>query len=112
MFGERLKFLRKKASMTQSELAKLLNVVPSTIGMYESGKSDPDSSTIVSLADFFNVTTDYLLGVSPKPNFFVESDIDDIIFIIDNLSKESKDDLRYFLKLLVVQDKYNNISNK
>ncbi|SJZ38382.1 helix-turn-helix domain-containing protein [Garciella nitratireducens] len=62
MFGDRLKALRNEKNMTQSELAKLLNVSPSTIGMYEQGRRDPDTKTLAFLAEYFDVTTDYLLG--------------------------------------------------
>jgi transcriptional regulator with XRE-family HTH domain len=64
MFGSILKKLRIEKSMTQSELAKLLNISPSTIGMYEQGRRDPDTSTVKFLAEFFNVSTDFLLGNS------------------------------------------------
>lgn len=61
-FGERLKYLREKEKMYQSELADKLNLAPSTISMYERGDRDPDTSTLAKIAEIFNVTTDYLLG--------------------------------------------------
>lgn len=64
MFGERLKFLRNELNLTQLDLSKLLKVSPSTIGMYEQNRRDPDSETIKFLAEYFNVSTDYLLGKS------------------------------------------------
>lgn len=57
-----LKKLRKDRDMTQSELANILGVSPSTIGMYEQGRREPDSKTLLNMAKFFNVSTDYLLG--------------------------------------------------
>lgn len=63
-FGERLKFLREKEKMYQSELAEKLNLAPSSISMYERGDRDPDTSTLAKIAQIFNVTTDYLLGIS------------------------------------------------
>jgi len=62
MFGERLKQLRKENDMLQKELADLLNVSASTIGMYERNQRDPDTSTLRFLADHFDVSVDYLLG--------------------------------------------------
>jgi transcriptional regulator with XRE-family HTH domain len=62
MFGSILRKLRIEKNMTQAELAKLLNISPSTIGMYEQGRRDPDTSTVKFLAEFFNVSTDFLLG--------------------------------------------------
>lgn len=112
MFGERLRLLRKDFGMTQKSLSEVLNLSPSTIGMYEQGRATPDLDLVCTLSRLFNVTSDYLLGLSPVPNFFAENDIDDIIFSINNFSEESKRDLRYFLKFLMIQDKYNNIVNK
>ncbi|MFT9496303.1 helix-turn-helix domain-containing protein [Anaerosolibacter sp.] len=68
MFGERLKELRSKKDMTQQDLANLLNVSPSTVGMYEQGRRDPDTNTIKFLSDYFNVSTDYLLGQTNMKN--------------------------------------------
>ncbi|MFZ5967342.1 MAG: helix-turn-helix domain-containing protein [Bacillota bacterium] len=64
MFGERLKELRTNFNMLQKDLADLLKVSPSTIGMYERGQRDPDTDTIKFLAKYFNVTSDWLLGLS------------------------------------------------
>ncbi|MDK2920154.1 MAG: hypothetical protein PWQ37_2887 [Candidatus Petromonas sp.] len=61
-FGKRLSQLRKENQMTQSELAKKLEISRGTIGMYEIGKRDPDTKTLEKISDIFNVSTDYLLG--------------------------------------------------
>jgi len=61
MFGDKLKFLRNMRDLKQKDIAKLLNVSPSTIGMYEQNRRDPDTETIKFLANYFEVTTDYLL---------------------------------------------------
>ena len=58
---EKLKNLRKKSGLLQSEVAKKLNVSTSTIRMYEQGRSKPDDEMITKLANMFNVSTDYLL---------------------------------------------------
>lgn len=68
LLGKRLKQLRNEQKMTQQDLAKLLNVSPSTIGMYEQGRRDPDTDAINFLANLFNVTTDYLLGRTEYPS--------------------------------------------
>lgn len=62
MFGERLRQLRKEKGLTQADLAKLLGVSQQAIGNYESGVRQPDSGTMVKLADFFDTSVDYLLG--------------------------------------------------
>lgn len=64
MFGDRLKILRTEKNLTQLDLAKLLKVSPSTIGMYEQSRREPDGSTIKIIADYFNVSIDYLMGLT------------------------------------------------
>ena len=59
-FSEALRNLREERKLTQEELARALGVSRSTIGMYEQGKREPDFETEEKLADFFNVTLDYL----------------------------------------------------
>ena len=61
-FGELLAELRQDRKMKQSELAKVLHVSVGTISNYETGVHFPDIEKLINLADFFNVTTDYLLG--------------------------------------------------
>ncbi|AGK96601.1 helix-turn-helix domain-containing protein [Clostridium pasteurianum] len=60
--NNRIRELRKKKGLTQVDLAKLLNVSDRTIGFYENEQRDPDTTTLKKLADFFDVTIDYLLG--------------------------------------------------
>ncbi|HBG6421636.1 TPA: helix-turn-helix domain-containing protein [Clostridioides difficile] len=74
MFGERLKKLRIKFGLKQHELAEILNVSQSTIGMYENDQRTPPAESIVKLAEYFNVTTDYLLGHT-KTNYSVNANI-------------------------------------
>ena len=58
----RLKQLRTKRGMSQSELGKIISVAPSTIGMYEQGRRILEVPTLKKIASFFNVSVDYLLG--------------------------------------------------
>ncbi len=62
MFGKKLKHLREYRNMSQKELAEALSLSPSTIGMYEQGSRQPDHEKLRIIADYFGVTTDYLLG--------------------------------------------------
>ncbi len=77
MFGKRLSFLRKKNNLTQQDLAKLLNISPSTVGMYEQGRRDPDTGTINFLSSYFDVTSDYLLGRTDKPKSIEDNKLDE-----------------------------------
>ena len=58
----RLVELRKNLRLTQSDLAKALNVTQAAVGNWELGKREPDNTTLLLLADFFRVSVDYLLG--------------------------------------------------
>lgn len=64
MNGDRLKQLRTRKKLTQSELGKQINVTKVSISGYENGNRTPDTDTLERLADFFGVSTDYLLGRS------------------------------------------------
>ena len=66
MIGQIIRDLRKLKKMSQSELAKVVGVSQTTVTAWETGKAEPSSSAISSLADYFNVTTDYLLGRPEK----------------------------------------------
>ncbi|MEG6521166.1 helix-turn-helix domain-containing protein [Desulfotomaculum sp. 1211_IL3151] len=68
MIGKRIKKLRTTKELTQAELAKHLEVTTSSVGMYESGTRNPSYEVMVKLANFFNVSVDYLLGKSPFKN--------------------------------------------
>lgn len=57
-----LKALRERKNITQADLAAALEVSPPAVGLWEQGRRQPDSDTLVRIANFFGVTTDYLLG--------------------------------------------------
>ncbi len=60
--GNRIKFLRKRANITQSELAEKLNLSFGTISKYEKDEISIPSETLLKIANIFNVSTDFLLG--------------------------------------------------
>lgn len=75
-FGELLAELRQDRHMTQDQLAKILYVSAGTISNYENNVHFPDVDRLAAMADYFNVTTDYLLGrcsVNVSPDVFEES---------------------------------------
>ena len=53
---------RKRAGMTQRDVARMLRVSRGAVGNWEAGTAEPDWATIVRLADLYRVTTDYLMG--------------------------------------------------
>lgn len=62
--GERINELRKKNGFTQEQLAELLRVSPQAISKWERGVANPDLYLIPSIAEVFNVSSDYLLGIA------------------------------------------------
>ena len=67
-FSNRLKTLRTDRHLTQEEVAIELGVSRSTLGMYETGKREPDFETLETIADFFKVDMNYLIGYSDEPH--------------------------------------------
>ncbi len=61
-FGERLRDLRQEKNIGQVELATKIGVSKGIISLWEQGKREPTLSSLVAIADFFNVTIDYLIG--------------------------------------------------
>ena len=61
MLGERIGALRRARGLSQAELASLLQISPSAMGMYEQGRREPSLQTVVALAKHLTVSTDFLL---------------------------------------------------
>ncbi|AFA48518.1 helix-turn-helix domain-containing protein [Acetobacterium woodii] len=64
MIGERLQELRKSVNLTQEELSHKLSISRSSLSLYEIDKREPDCETSSKIADFFDVSLDYLYGRS------------------------------------------------
>ena len=67
MLGDILRELRKDHGMTQADLAEKLSLSPLTISAYECGRSSPDDDIKVKIAQLFDVSLDYLLGLIREP---------------------------------------------
>ena len=59
---ENLRYLRKEQNFSMKQLGEIIGVSESTISLYENGHRQPDFNTLIKLADYFNVTIDYLIG--------------------------------------------------
>lgn len=64
--GNKIKYLRNDKQLTQNQLANILNVTQDSISLWERGKRIPDTQYIYFLAKFFNVSSDYLLGLEDE----------------------------------------------
>lgn len=67
MLGERLRRLRTQKKLTQTEFANKIGITRGTYAHYEINKRQPDYETLVKIAEFYNVSTDYLLGATDNP---------------------------------------------
>ena len=70
-FSERFKLLRKERGLSQAALATELGFTKSSVNMYERGDREPGLESLETIADFFNVDLDYLLGKSDVQNRFL-----------------------------------------
>ena len=64
MIADKIKQLRTSRNMTQSDLAKKLNITRSSVNAWEMGLSTPSTAYLAELSQLFHVSTDYLLGLS------------------------------------------------
>ena len=88
-FGDNLRTLIEERNLTQKELAKQLNIAPSTMGSYVQNTREPDFNTLKLLAKYFDVTTDYLLDFNS--NQTVNHQENDLLRIFRSLSSTQKD---------------------
>ena len=96
-FGQKLKELRAEKNISSEQLAKLVGLSKSIIWSYELNKKEPSNAHLINIADYFEVTVDYLLNRENKKLYInLQNPIDDIIkryiITIDNVQL-SKDEL-------------------
>lgn len=80
MVGEKIRKLRESQGYTQSSLGDILNLSPSTIGMYEQGRRLPDIETLVRMCQIFNVSSDYILEMTDNPKPYKRSTSNENIY--------------------------------
>ncbi|EAC6601569.1 helix-turn-helix transcriptional regulator [Listeria monocytogenes] len=95
MFGNRLSELRKKKGISQYKLADELGFSRGQIANYEQGSREPDYSTLLKIAEYFDVTTDYLLGKEAFDNSdLLAAHID------DDLTEDERIEIEKYLKFI------------
>ena len=103
---ENLTKLRKAKNWSQTELAMLIGSTRITVGKYERGETAPDADIIVKLTTLFDVSSDYLLGISSNPSFDKKmiQRLDDI----EGLKHEDKERILYYIDLVLRDAKTRN----
>lgn len=88
----RIRALREDRDLRQIDVAQKTGIDQKTLSNYETGKTNPDSFSIVRLAEFFGVTTDYLLGYS-------QNSYQDLRPVVEELNQIQKklDDIKRYL---------------
>lgn len=103
-FGNILKQLRIENNLNQKELADKIGISRSSIAMYETDQRTPDYETINALSDFFNVSSDYLLGRTDIRNYeenTIAAHTDDRT---QQLSEEGRKRLDDFIDYLIFEE--------
>lgn len=83
--GKRIRALRERNNVSQTDLAAILNVANSTLSQYETGQRVPSDEIKVKIAKYFSVSVDYLLGNTDTPNVV---DSDGKQYVIDDEAME------------------------
>lgn len=103
----RIKMLRETAGLSQFGLGKILDVHPATISNYETGKREPELSTLIKMAEYFNVTLDFLTGRDEMPNPGQAPEEVAVMFRAVDWSKLSPEDKAIVIAVIKsVTDKY------
>ena len=66
VFRQRLQALREKKRISRSVLSELCGLSPDSVRRYERGESEPSMGSLIQIAEFFEVSTDYLLGIDER----------------------------------------------
>lgn len=100
MFAQQLKKLRKRTPhLTQMDMAKELGIAKTTYASYEQGKRTPDIEMQNRIADFFNVTLDYLHGREQKSSFSTKQ-MTVAAHIDDEVTEEQMEDILSYIDFI------------
>ena len=97
--GTTIRDLRKQHRLSQTELAKAVHVSQATVTAWETGKAEPSSSALNTLASYFNVSADYLLGRKESENKTADLADKDTVFTYEG-REIPPEDLEYMKRLL------------
>lgn len=104
-FHHRLKQLRQKNNLTQGDLADILGLKPTAISNYESKRNEPSFDKLISLCKYFDVSCDYLLGISdaylPVMGEVLDKDIVDFFDMYQQLDDDSQKAIADYASYLI-----------
>lgn len=108
--GQKIKQLRENLGISQPELAKKIGVSKGTISFWENDINEPKASYIISLAKYFNVSADFLLGINKEINNKERIQKPEILAIYNTLTRPHKNMLLGFAKELLKTDIYKDLN--
>ncbi len=86
----KLKELRKEKNLTQEKMANLLNMTITCYNYYEKEKREPSIETLCKLADFYNVSLDYLVGREYTNDIgYLTNDQKNVVYVIKQLNEKN-----------------------
>lgn len=108
ILGKRIKKLRENKKLNQLEFSKILNISNTTLSQYEAGNRTPSDEIKEKVADYFNVSVDYLLGRTQKYNFEDEDSKNEKFYNFDvsNLPQEAIKQIEDYIEF--VKQKYKS----
>lgn len=118
LFPTRMRELRRTKDVSQDEAATNIGVTRSTIGLYENGDNIPDIKKLVRIANYYDVSVDYLLGIDERPRFDFEyigkmTGLSDTAIIalgsFSELSVVEKDNTLKAINILLTTDDGRNV---
>ena len=97
--GERIKFLRKKNSLTIQELAGVIQKSKSNISGYESGAFEPSAQTIIKICDYFSISSDWLLFGKESSGVVLTDKEAHLIELYDQLPAHDQNEITEIMKI-------------
>ncbi|CAN7299139.1 MULTISPECIES: helix-turn-helix domain-containing protein [Paenibacillus] len=82
-YGDRIALLREKRGLTQEDLSVKIGISRASLSHYETNRREPDYETINKIANFFNVSIDYLLGRTNHQQTVLDEDVRDFVENLD-----------------------------
>ncbi len=114
-FGNRLRKLRESEGLTQKQVAADIQCSCKVLSNYELGKREPDFDTLVKLSDYFNVTTDYLLGRTKEPHQYNDMTLNEttkeILSLMKSLPHDYHTDILRYTKMNILEFEYTRKKN-
>ncbi len=102
-FKDRIRDLRSKSGLSGEEFGKLFGVSRNTVSVWERGRNHPNNDVLLRIADYFNVSLDYLMGRTDVKNIAIESD--QIPQGYNQLTRQQKNAIETLIALLITANK-------